>query len=241
MALPGHGPRIPPGTRASLLVRRGGHDHPQHDEQPVGNYWSGYPAAGRHRARRPACATSARCPAGGNDPSAQGESGCRCRLPSVEIGLGASNLLQSSIYALNGLLKFAIHEGYHDIPVPSFRRPRLGVAPGRRAAGRPTIITVEGVISKAFGVGGTFTLEPYVGAGAVLDRPQPGHRYRADRGPLPRPGQQHRLSTQQALAQKIVFPTQDNIIRWRASLGGINCTSRSSRSPATSATSGSGR
>jgi hypothetical protein len=143
-------------------------------------------------------------------------------LPSVEIGLGASNLLQSNIYALNGYLKFAIHEGYHDVPVPSFA-VRASVS---RIAGAPqvdlTIITVEGTISKAFGVGGTFTLEPYIGGGAlfsiarsqVIDTAPTIDLYR---GPANSTG----FSTTDALAQKIVFPTQDNIIRWRL-FGGIN-------------------
>lgn len=141
-------------------------------------------------------------------------------LPSVELGLGASNLLQSNIYALNGYLKFAIHEGYHDIPLPSFA-VRASVS---RIAGAPqvdlTIITVEGTISKAFGVGGTFTLEPYIGGGAlfsiarsqVIDTAPTIDLYR---GPANSTG----FSTTEALSQKIVFPTQDNIIRWRLFAG----------------------
>ncbi len=143
-------------------------------------------------------------------------------LPSIELGLGASNLLQSNIYALNGYFKFALHEGYHDIPFPSIAA-RASVS---RIAGAPqidlTIITAEGVISKAFGVGGTFTLEPYVGAGAlfsiarsqVIDTAPTVDLYR---GPTNNSG----FSPTQALAQKIVFPTQDTIIRWRV-FGGIN-------------------
>lgn len=188
----------------------------------VGNYWSGYPQPDGTRSQ-----AGVRHVSGDVLPVAtillrKGIWLPLPPLPSVEIGLGASNLLQSSIYALNGYFKFAIHEGYHDIPVPSFAA-RASVS---RLAGAPqvdlTIITVEGVISKAFGVGGTFTLEPYVGAGAlfsiarsqVIDTAPTVDLYR---GPANSTG----FSTQQALAQKIVFPTQDNIIRWRV-FGGIN-------------------
>jgi hypothetical protein len=143
-------------------------------------------------------------------------------LPSVELGLGASNLLQSDIYALNGYFKFTLHEGYHDIPFPSVAA-RASVS---RIAGASqvdlTIITVEGQLSKAFGVGGTFTLEPYLGGGAifsiarsqVIDTNPTVDLYR---GPAPSTG----ITMTDSLAQKVVFPTQDNIIRWRL-FAGIN-------------------
>jgi hypothetical protein len=137
--------------------------------------------------------------------------------PSLEIGFGASNLLQSGIYGLNGYVKFAIHEGYHDIPVPSIAvRASLTRIAGADQVDM-TIITAEGIISKAFGVGGTFTLEPYLGGGAlfsiirsqVVDTDPSADLYRGD----------DNLTMTEALGQKIVFPTQDNIIRWRVFAG----------------------
>ena len=145
-------------------------------------------------------------------------------LPSVELGLGASNLLQSGIFALNGYFKLALHEGYHDLPIPSLAL-RASVS---RIAGAPqvdlTVITAEGQVSKAFGVGGTFTLEPYVGGGVlfsivrsqVIDTAPTIDLYRGP-SPLPPTG----YNPAEALAQKTVFPTQDDIMRWRV-FGGIN-------------------
>ena len=61
----------------------------------------------------------------------------------------------------------ALHEGYHDIPIPSI----AARATVTRIAGAPqidmTLITVEGIMSKAFGAKGTMTFEPYLGGGAV--------------------------------------------------------------------------
>ena len=144
-------------------------------------------------------------------------------LPSMEIGFGASNLLQSGIYGLNGYVKLALHEGYHRVWVPSI----AARATVTRIAGAPqvdlTIITAEGIISKAFGVGGTFTLEPYLGGGAlfsiarsqVIDTAPTVDLYR---GPTPPSAS---FTPQDALTQKVVFPTQDNILRWRL-FAGIN-------------------
>jgi hypothetical protein len=145
-------------------------------------------------------------------------------LPSVELGLGASNLLNSGIYAVNGYLKLAIHEGYHDVPVPSFA-VRAAVT---RLIGASqldlTIITVDGVLSKAFGVGGTFTLEPFLGGGAffsiarsqVIDIQPNTDLYR---GPAGSGMAFDENARRDALAQKIVFDTQGDIIRWRVFAG----------------------
>ncbi len=141
----------------------------------------------------------------------------------VELGFGGSNLVQSGIYGLNGYFKLALHEGYHDIPIPSL----AARATVTRLAGTPqvdmTIITAEGLMSKAFGVGGTFTLEPYVGGGGlwsivrsqVVDTAPNVDLYR---GQVPG---STAISASDALAQKVVFPTQGDIFRWRV-FGGIN-------------------
>lgn len=133
---------------------------------------------------------------------------------SQELGFGASNLLQSGIYGLNGYVKLAFHEGYHDVWVPSIAA-RASVS---RISGAPqvdlTVINADGVISKAFGAGGTLTFEPYLGAGAmfsiarsqVIDTAPTVDLYR-------------NFNTPGNLAQKVTFPTQDNIIRWRIFAG----------------------
>ena len=141
--------------------------------------------------------------------------------PSLEVGFGASNLLQSSIFGLNGYLKFALHEGYHDIPIPSI----AARATVTRIAGAPqidmTLITVEGLMSKAFGAKGTMTFEPYLGGGVmwnivrsnVIDTAPTFDLYRGD------PSFNTTNGLPIALSQKITFPTQDNIFRWRVFAG----------------------
>lgn len=145
-------------------------------------------------------------------------------LPSVELGFGASNLVNSGLYGLNGYLKLAIHEGYHDVFVPSLA-VRASVT---RIAGSSeidmTLINLDGVLSKAFGVGGTVTLEPYLGGGVlfsivrgqVIDTQADLDLYRGQPPPAPPLDDVGRA---RALARKISFPTQDDILRWRLFAG----------------------
>ncbi len=148
-------------------------------------------------------------------------------LPSVELGLGASNLLSSGLYAINGYFKFALHEGYHDNPFPSFA-VRASVS---RITGASeidlTLINADGIISKAFGAGGTLTFEPYLGGGVmfsiarsqVVDTAPTIDLYR---GPLPSGANSPPFDDNAraaALAQKVSFPTQNDILRWRLFAG----------------------
>lgn len=84
-------------------------------------------------------------------------------LPSFEVGVGAIHLGQSHLWASQGYVKFALHEGYHDLPLPS-----LAV---RGAASRMmgsdqldlTVASIDVSISKDFGVASTFRASPYAG------------------------------------------------------------------------------
>jgi len=84
-------------------------------------------------------------------------------LPSFEMGAGAVHLSGSDMWAAQGYAKFALHEGYHDLPLPS-----LAV---RGAASRLmglkdldlTIASLDVSVSKLFGISGTWNLEPYAG------------------------------------------------------------------------------
>ena len=83
--------------------------------------------------------------------------------PSFEIGLGAVRLLDSRIWAAQGYAKLALHEGYHDFPLPS-----VAV---RGAASRVmgteqidlTIASLDVSVSKDIGYRGTVTVSPYGG------------------------------------------------------------------------------
>jgi hypothetical protein len=83
--------------------------------------------------------------------------------PFIEIGAGALHLISSEMWTGQVYTKVAVHEGFHDWPIPS-----LAV---RGAASRVfgseqidlTIASVDVTVSKSFGVAATTNLSPYVG------------------------------------------------------------------------------
>jgi hypothetical protein len=84
-------------------------------------------------------------------------------LPAFEIGAGAVNLVGSSMFALQGYAKLALQEGFHSWPLPSVAI-RLS---GSQLVGTDqvdlTVVGFDAVISKAFSIGGTARLEPFLG------------------------------------------------------------------------------
>jgi len=84
-------------------------------------------------------------------------------LPSFEFGAGAVHLLDSSIWAAQGYVKFAMHEGFHDLPLPS-ASVRGGAS---RVMGTDqldlTVASLDVSVSKDLGVLGTYTVSPYAG------------------------------------------------------------------------------
>jgi len=84
-------------------------------------------------------------------------------LPSFEVGAGAVHLGKSQIWAAQGYAKLAMHEGYHDLPFPSVA--------ARGAASRMmgsadldlTVASFDLSMSKHLGIGGTMSLDPYLG------------------------------------------------------------------------------
>jgi hypothetical protein len=131
-------------------------------------------------------------------------------VPSFEIGAGATKLLQSDIWAVQVYGKLSLHEGFHDWPIPSFAV--RGAATRVMGASQIdlTMAQIDAELSKSFGVAGTFTLVPYLGAGVlfivargqVLDLTPTVDAYKI--GP-----------NAPDLNNNAVFDTQDNIIRWR--------------------------
>jgi hypothetical protein len=83
--------------------------------------------------------------------------------PSLEIGAGAIHVLETSMWALQAYTKFALHEGFHDWPLPS-----LAV---RGAASRLmgssqidlTVASLDFSLSKSIGILGMVNLQPYLG------------------------------------------------------------------------------
>jgi hypothetical protein len=84
-------------------------------------------------------------------------------LPSFEIGAGAVHVLDSHLWTGQLYAKFGLHEGFHDLPIPSVA-VRGSVS---RLLGEADIdLTVIGVdisVSKRFGIGGTWHASPYLG------------------------------------------------------------------------------
>ncbi|MBC7978922.1 MAG: hypothetical protein H7138_28385 [Myxococcales bacterium] len=93
-------------------------------------------------------------------------------LPSFELGVGAVHVLESATWAAQLTGKLAIHEGYHDLPLPSIAL-RGGVS--RMINQREldlTVISADAVISKHFGIGGTWRLDPFAGYDLLLVLPR---------------------------------------------------------------------
>jgi hypothetical protein len=84
-------------------------------------------------------------------------------VPSFELGAGAVHLLDSEIWAAQLYAKFALHEGYHDLPLPSLavRGAVSRMMPQRELD--LTVASVDVTISKHVGIGGTWRLDPFAG------------------------------------------------------------------------------
>jgi hypothetical protein len=93
-------------------------------------------------------------------------------VPSIEFGGGAIHLVDSHTWAANMYAKLALHEGYHDLPLPS-----LAV---RGAVSRVmtqeqldlTVASIDVVLSKHLGVGGTWRFDPFVGGNVLMIIPR---------------------------------------------------------------------
>lgn len=84
-------------------------------------------------------------------------------VPALEFGVGAVSLLGSHMYAIQGYAKFALQEGFHDWVLPSFAvRGSASQLLGTDQV-TMTIYGVDVLASKAFSLGGTARIEPFVG------------------------------------------------------------------------------
>jgi hypothetical protein len=83
--------------------------------------------------------------------------------PSFELGAGAVHLLDSTTWAAQAYGKLALHEGYHDLPIPSVA---IRAAVSRMLSQRELALTIASLdltISKHFAIAGTWRLDPFVG------------------------------------------------------------------------------
>ncbi|MCG5053629.1 MAG: hypothetical protein KA712_11765 [Myxococcales bacterium] len=95
-------------------------------------------------------------------------------LPSMEVGTGVVHLLQSQLVAYQAYAKLALHEGFHDWPLPSVAlRAGLSHVTGSAEA-RLDVASFDALASKAFGIGGTFRFEPFGGWSYLLIKAKSG-------------------------------------------------------------------
>lgn len=127
-------------------------------------------------------------------------------LPSFEIGGGMMQLLGSRMITAQVYAKLALHEGYHDLPLPSLAI--RGAA--SRMMGEPeldlTVASVDVSAGKEIGVGGTFNLTPYGGYNLLIIVPRSDL---IDKTP--------QIADDPAMS--FVFTNQDEILRHRIFAG----------------------
>ena len=132
-------------------------------------------------------------------------------VPSFEFGAGALHVIDSTMWAGQIYGKFALHEGFHEWPIPSVA--------ARGSASRLfgseqldlTVASIDISVSKSIGVQGTVNLEPYGGWNYLWIIPRSEV---IDKTP-----NVDSLSDPNDLRNNFVFPDQDNITRHRFFFG----------------------
>jgi hypothetical protein len=92
--------------------------------------------------------------------------------PSLEIGAGAIHLLGSTIWAAQVYGKLAVHEGFHELPIPSVA---IRGAVSRMMNQRDldlTIGSLDVTLSRHFGISGTWRLDPFLGYNLLIIVPR---------------------------------------------------------------------
>ena len=93
-------------------------------------------------------------------------------VPSFELGAGAVHLIDSKTWAGQVYGKIGLHEGYHDLPIPSLAvRGAVSRMMNQRELDL-TIPSVDVMVSKHFGIGGTWRLDPFAGWDLLLIVPR---------------------------------------------------------------------
>lgn len=83
--------------------------------------------------------------------------------PSMELGVGAVHLLDSSLWTAQTYVKVALVEGLHDHPLPSVAvRGAIARLMGQKELDL-TILSFDASVSKHVGVAGTWSIDPFAG------------------------------------------------------------------------------
>jgi hypothetical protein len=89
-------------------------------------------------------------------------------VPSFELGGGVVNLLNSQMLSWQGYAKFALHEGFHDLPFPSLSvRAAFAYLTGTDQVSLHTT-SIDILVSKGFGVLKTVRIEPFGGWSVLM-------------------------------------------------------------------------
>jgi hypothetical protein len=130
-------------------------------------------------------------------------------VPSFEVGAGATHLVGSNIWAAQFYAKLALVEGYHQLPIPSVS---FRAAVSRMMSQREldlTVASIDVMVSKHFGVGGTWRFDPFAGWDVLLIVPR-------SEVIDPTPTFDPLVMGNEADSQlNFVFKDQDNIVRQR--------------------------
>lgn len=142
-----------------------------------------------------------------------GRKGLWFPVPAFEVGAGAVHLVDSHLWTGQLYAKLALHEGYHQWPIPSLA-VRGGVS--RLMAQREldlTVASLDVMVSKHFGIGGTWRFDPFLGWDVLLIIPR-------SEVIDPTPNIDPLVMGNEADSQKnFVFKDQDNIVRQRFVVG----------------------
>jgi hypothetical protein len=153
-------------------------------------------------------------------------------VPTIELGFGAVHLLDSQLLAWQSYAKFAIHEGFHDWPIPSFAvRGAVSYLTGTDQVSM-TVTSLDLLISKRFGLLKTARLEPFLGwslisifahSGRIDATPSCDATQIAAAPPGSDPGNPYCSSSQTGTTNDLYanfrFPDQNAITRYRLFLG----------------------
>ena len=93
-------------------------------------------------------------------------------LPSFEIGAGAVHLIDSSTWTAQLYGKIGLHEGYHELPIPSVSvRGAVSRMINQRELDL-TVASLDVTVSKHFGIAGTWRLDPFAGWNLLMIIPR---------------------------------------------------------------------
>jgi hypothetical protein len=132
-------------------------------------------------------------------------------VPSMELGAGGIHLIDSHVWTGQLYTKLALHEGYHDLLLPSLS---VRGAVSRMMTQREldlTTASLDVAISKHIGVGGTWRFDPYGGWNLLMIIPRSEV---IDATPEVDP-----LNDPPDLMNNFVFAEQDTILRHRFFVG----------------------